>query len=189
MKTAAKTRRAARAHDDRRAGRARPQPQEHLARDPARQPGRRHRALRLGQVEPGLRHHLRRRAAALHGVALELRQALRRAGREARRRLRVRPVAGDLDRAEDARQQPALDRRHDDRHRQLPEPAVRDDRRAALPAHRRADAEPHRRARSSRRSCRCPKAPRSSCARRSSRSTARTSTSSSPRCGRRAAAG
>ena len=60
---------------------------------------------------------------------------------------------------------------------------------AALPAHRRADAEPHRRARSSRRSCRCPRAPRSSCARRSSRSTARISTSSSPRSGRRAAAG
>ncbi len=40
-------------------------------------------------------------------------------------------------------QQPALDRRHDDRHRELPEPAVRDHRRAALPAHRRADAEPH----------------------------------------------
>ena len=70
------------------------------------------------------------------------RQAVRRAGGQARRGLRVRPVAGHLDRAEDARQQPALDRRHDDRHRQLPEPAVRDDRPAALPAHRRADAEP-----------------------------------------------
>ena len=61
--------------------------------------------------------------------------------------------------------------------------------RAALPAHRRADAEPDRRARSWRRSCRCPKAPRSSCARRCSRSTARSWTSSSPRCARRAAAG
>ena len=60
------------AHDDRRAGRARPQPEEHLARDPARQPHRRHRPLGLGQVEPGVRHHLRRGAAALHGVALEL---------------------------------------------------------------------------------------------------------------------
>ncbi len=128
------------AHDDRRAGRARPQPEEHLGRDPARQPHRRHRPLGLGQVEPGVRHDLRRGAAALHGVALELRQALRRAGGEAGRRLRLRPVAGDLDRAEDARQQPALDRRHDDRHRQLPEPAVRDDRRsrtARAPASRR----------------------------------------------------
>ena len=130
------------AHHHRRAGRARAQPQEHLGRDPARPAHRRHRALGLGQVEPGVRHDLRRRAAALHGVALELRQAVRRAGGQARRGLRVRPVAGDLDRAEDARQQPALDRRHDDRHRQLPEPALRDHRRAALPAHRRADAQP-----------------------------------------------
>ena len=61
---------------------------------------------------------------------------------EARRRFRVRPVAGDLDRAEDHRQQPALDRRHDDRHRQLPEPALRDDRRTALSANGRGRAEP-----------------------------------------------
>ena len=118
-----------------------------------------------------------------------LRQAVRRAGRQAGRRLRLRPVAGHLDRAEDARQQPALDRRHDDRHRELPEPAVRDHRRsrtARAPASRRPSRTS---ARFSRRSCRCPRAPRSSCARRSSRSTARTSTSSSPRSARRAAAG
>ena len=132
------------ADDDRRPGRARAQPEEHLAGDPARQPDRRHRALGLGQVEPGVRHDLRRGAAALHGVAVELRQAVRRAGDQARRGLRLRPVAGHLDRAEDADQQPALDRRHDDRHRQLPEPAVRDDRPTALSAHRRADAEPDR---------------------------------------------
>ncbi len=63
------------------------------------------------------------------------------AGRQARRRLRLRALAGDLDRAEDHRQQPALDRRDHDRHRQLSEPAVRDHRRAALPAHGRADAQ------------------------------------------------
>ena len=131
------------AHDHRRPGRARPQPEEHLGRDPARPADRRHRALRLGQVEPGVRHDLRRGPAALHGIALELREAVRRAGREARRRLRLRPVARHLDRAEDDRQQSALDRRHDDRHRELPESAVRDDWRAALPAHRRAGAEPH----------------------------------------------
>ena len=39
-------------------------------------------------------------------------------------------------------EQSALDRRHDDRHRELSESALRDDRRAALSAHRRADAEP-----------------------------------------------
>ncbi len=177
------------AHDHRRAGRARPQPEEHLARDPARPARRRHRAVGLGQVEPGVRHHLRRRAAALHGVAVELREALRRAGREAGRRLRLRPLAGHLDRAEDAHQQSALDRRHDDRHRQLPEPAVRDDRRAALSAHRRADAEPVLEPDPRGDPRRCPRAPRSSCARRSSRSTARSWTSCSPRSARRAAAG
>ena len=84
------------------------------------------------------------------------REAVRRPGGEARRGLRVRPLAGHLDRAEDGRQQPALDRRHDDRHRRLPEPAVRDHRSAALsraPASRRPAG---RRARSSRRSWRCP---------------------------------
>ena len=177
------------ANDDRGAGRARAQPQEHLAGDPARPSDRRHRALGLGQVEPGVRHHLRRGTAALHGVAVELRQAIRRPGGEARRGFRVRPVAGDLDRAEDDRQQPALDRRHDDGHRQLPEPVVRDDRPAALPAHRRADAEPDARARSSRPSCRCRKERRSSCGRRCSGSTARSWISSSPSCGRRAAGG
>ena len=178
-----------RAHDDRRSGRARAQPQEHLGRDPARQPRRRHRPLGLRQVEPGVRHHLRRGSAALHGVALHLREALRRAGHQARRRLRLRPLARHLDRAEDARQQPALDRRDDDRHRELSEPAVRHHRPGALSADRRGRRRAARRARSSRRSCRCPRAPRSSCARRSSRSTARTSTSSSPRFARRAAAG
>ena len=91
------------AHDHRRPGRARAQPQEHLGRDPARQARRRHRAFGLGQVEPRFRHDLRRGPAPLHGVALQLRQAVRRPGRQARRRLRLRPLAGDLDRAEDAR--------------------------------------------------------------------------------------
>ena len=131
-----------RAHDHRRPGRARPQPQEHLGRDPARPPDCRDRPLRLRQVQPGLRHHLRRRAAALHGVALHLRQALRRAGGEARRGLRLRPVARDLDRAEDADQQPAVHGRDDDRHRELPQSALRHHRGAALSADRRACAEP-----------------------------------------------
>ena len=50
--------------------------------------------------------------------------------------------------------------------------------RAALPAHRRADAQPHRRARFWRRSWRCPRARRSNCARRSSSNTAKSWTSS-----------
>ncbi len=107
------------AHDHRSPRRARPQPEEHLGRDPARSADRRHRALRLRQIQPRVRHDLRRRPAALHGVAVVVREAVRRAGRQARRRFRVRPVAGDLDRAEDHRQQSALHRRHDDRHLQL----------------------------------------------------------------------
>ena len=144
-----------RADDRGGAGRPRPQPQEHLGGDPARPARRRHRAVGIGQVEPGVRHDLRRGAAAVHGVAVQLRQAVHHPGGQARRGLRVRPVAGHLDRAEDGRQQPALDRRHDDRHRQLPEPAVRD-RSASRTARAPASRRPHgRRARSSRRSCRC----------------------------------
>ena len=130
------------AHHNRRAGRTRPQPQEHLARDPPRQPHRRHRPLGLWQIQPRVRHDLCRRAAAIHGVALELRQAVRRASDEAGRGLRVWPVSRDFDRAEDPHQQPAIDRRHDDRHRQLPEPSLRDDWPRALSPHRRTDAQP-----------------------------------------------
>ena len=53
----------------------------------------------------------------------------------------------------------------------------------------RAGAEPNRPARSSKRSCRCPKARRSSCGRRFSRSTAKSWTSCSPRSAVRAAVG
>ncbi len=165
-------------HHHCRAGRARAQPQEHIGGDSARQAHRGHRPLRLGQVEPGLRHHLRRGAAALHGIAVELRQEVRRPGGQARRGFRVRPVSGDFDRAEDHRQQPALHRRHHDRHRQLPEPALRDHRRSRT-ARARANPRPAgRRARSWRRSWHCPKARRSSCGRRCSSSTARNWTSS-----------
>ena len=72
---------------------------------------------------------------------------------------------------------------------ELSEPAVRHHRPAALPAHRRADAEPVGEPDPRGDPVAARRAPRSSCARRSSRSTARTSTSSSPRSGRRAAAG
>ena len=132
------------ADHDRHPGRPRSQPEEHLAGDPARRADRRHRPVRLGQVEPGVRHDLRRGAAPLHGIALDVRQAVRRAGRQARRRFRLRPLPGDLDRAEDDRQQSPLDGRHDDRHLELSQPAVRDDRRAPLPSHRRGRAQPHR---------------------------------------------
>ena len=52
--------------------------------------------------------HLRRGAAALRRVAVGLRPAVPGADGEARRRLHRGPVAGDLDRAEDDLQEPAL---------------------------------------------------------------------------------
>ena len=50
-----------------------------------------------------------------------------------RRRLDRGPVAGDLDRAEDDLEEPALDRRHRHRDLRLPPRALRADRRAPLP--------------------------------------------------------
>ena len=71
-------------------------------------------------------------------------------------------------------EQPALDRRGTiDRHRELPEPPLRDDRQAALPAHRGAGARAGRQSQILEAILRCPRDPRSSCARRCSSSTAR----------------
>ena len=56
-------------------------------------PDRLHRAVRLGQVQPGLRHDLRRGPAALRRVAVGLRPAVPRADGQARRRLHRGPVA------------------------------------------------------------------------------------------------
>ena len=86
----------------------------------------------LGQVVARLRHHLRRRAAALRRVAVGVRPPVPRADGEARRRSDRGPVAGDLHRAEDHRLQPAIDRRHRHRDLRLPAAAVRQHRRAAL---------------------------------------------------------
>ena len=69
------------------------QPQGRLPRPAARLPHRLHRALRLGQVEPGVRHHLRRGPAALRRVALGVRPAVPRPDGQARRRLHRGPLA------------------------------------------------------------------------------------------------
>jgi excinuclease UvrABC ATPase subunit len=55
-----------------------------------------------------------------------------------------RPLAGDLDRAEDHQPQPALDRRHGHRDLRLHAPAVGARRRALFAGHRPADREPDR---------------------------------------------
>ena len=96
----------------------------------------------LRQVEPRLRHDLRRGPAPLRRVAVGLRAPVPRPDGEARRRLDRGPLAGDLDRPEDDLAQPALDGRHGDRDLRLPAPALGADRQAALPQLRRADRRP-----------------------------------------------
>ena len=98
-----------------------------------------HRAVRLGEVAPRLRHDLRRGAAALRRVALRLRAPVPADDGEARRRLDRRALAGDLDRPEDDVAQPALDGRHGHGDLRLPAPALRARRPAALPGLRAAD--------------------------------------------------
>ena len=112
--------------------RPRAQSQEHRRRDPPGSARRHHRSVRLGQVLAGLRHHLRRGAAALRRVAVGLRPAVPGADGEARGRLHRGPLAGHLDRAEDDLQEPALDRRHRHRDLRLPARAVRPRRHPAL---------------------------------------------------------
>ena len=89
-----------------------------------------HRAVRLGQVLAGLRHHLRRGPAPLRRVAVGLRPPVPRPDGQARRRLHRGPVAGHLDRPEVGVAQPPLDRRHHHRGLRLPPAALRPHRRA-----------------------------------------------------------
>ena len=63
------------------------QPQEHRRHDPAQQARRDHGRVGVGEVVAGLRHDLRRGAAALRRVALGVRAAVPRADGEARRRV------------------------------------------------------------------------------------------------------
>ena len=92
-----------------------------------------------GQVEPRVRHDLRRGAAPLRRVAERLRAPVPPDDGEARRRLDRRALAGDLDRPEDDVAQPALDGRHRHRDLRLPAPALRARRPPALPDLRPAD--------------------------------------------------
>ena len=110
---------------------------------PARPAGRHHRAVRLGQVQPRLRHDLRRGPAPVRREPVRLRPPVPRTDGEAGRRPDRRPLAGHLDRPEGRLAQPALDGR--DRHRdlRLPAPAVRAGRHPALPE-RPSDRAPER---------------------------------------------
>ena len=92
-----------------------------------------------GQVEPCVRHDLRRGAAPLRRVAVRVCAAVPADDGEAGRRLDRRPQPGDLDRPEDDVAQPALDRRHGDRDLRLPPSPLRARRASALPDRRPAD--------------------------------------------------
>ena len=135
------TRRRARDRDPRR---ARAQSQERRRRDPARPARGVHRPVGLGQVVARLRHDLCRGPAPLRRVALGLCAAVPGDDAEARRRPDRRPLAGDLDRAEDHLEEPALDRRHRHRDLRLHAAAVGARRRALFAGDRPADRKPDR---------------------------------------------
>ena len=120
-------------------GRPGAQPQGHLARPPARLPDRVHRPVRLGQVQPGVRHHLRRGPAPLRRVAVGLRPPVPRPDGQARRRLHRGSLARGLDRPEVHLEEPPVHRGHHHRGLRLPPPALRPCRPAPLPRLRRPD--------------------------------------------------
>ena len=130
-------------------GRPGAQPQGHLARPAARLADRLHGAVRLRQVQPGLRHDLRRGPAALRRVAVGLRPPVPGPDGQARRRLHRGPLARGLDRPEVDAQEPPLDGRHHHRGLRLPPPPLRARRPPALPGlpqpDRAADAAADRR--------------------------------------------
>ncbi len=106
------------------------QPEEPRPRHPHRRDDGRDRAERIGQVEPRLRHALRRRAAALRRDLQRLRAPVPRAHGPARGRQGRGRAAGDRDRPDQPGAQLALDGRDDDRAQRPPEAAVRARRRA-----------------------------------------------------------
>ena len=120
----------------------RAQPQGRFPRASSRCPDRHHRTLRVRQVEPCLRHDLRRGPAALRRVPLGLRPAVPGPDGQARRRLDRGTFAGDLDRPEDDLPEPAVDGRHRHRDLRLPAPALGEGRASPLPQLRRADRRP-----------------------------------------------
>src|SRR5215213_4959517 len=128
-------------HDPRR---ARAQSEERRRRDPARPARGVHRPVRLGQVLARLRHDLCGGPAPLRGVPLRLCAPVPRNDAEAGRRPDRRPVARDLDRAEDHVEESAIDRRHRHRDLRLHASVVGARRRALFARDWAADREPDR---------------------------------------------
>jgi len=112
--------------------RAGAQPQEHRRGHPAQPAGGDHRPVGLGQVQPGLRHALRGRAAALRGEPQLLRPPVPGPDGEARRGFHRGALPRHLHRAEVHPPQPALHRGHRDGDLRLPAPALGQHRRAPL---------------------------------------------------------
>ena len=103
------------------------------------------RAQRLGQELAGDRHALRRGPAAVRREPLELRPAVPGPAAKAQGRADHGPLAGDLHRAEDDQQEPALDGGHGHRDLRLLAHPVRPAGPSVLPEVRRADRHPDRR--------------------------------------------
>ncbi len=124
--------------------RPRAQPQGRVPRPASGRPDRLHRPLGLRQVEPGLRHDLRRGPASIRGEPVVVRPPVPRADGQAGRRLHRGALPGGVHRPEVHLTQPSFHRGHHHRGVRLPPPAVRPHRRAALPGlrrrHRPADA-------------------------------------------------
>ena len=122
------------------------QPARRHGAHPARRARRHHGPVREREVEPRLRHALRRGAAPLRREPVGLRAPVPRPDGQARRGPHRRALAGDLHRPEDHQPQPAVD--GGDRHRglRLPAPALRPRGPAPLPDLRPADHGAERRA-------------------------------------------
>ena len=159
------------------------------ARPATRRADRLHRPVRLRQVEPGLRHDLRRGPASLRRVAVRLRPAVPRPDGQAGRRLHRGTVPGGVDRPEvdlaatRARRSARSPRSTTTCGCCSPGSASRTARSAAS----RSPSRP--RSRSSTASWRCPRAPGSRCWPRSSGSARASTSTCSPTCRPRATPG
>ena len=119
------------------------------------------RAERVGQEQPGDRHALRRRAAAVRREPVQLRPPVPRPVAKAEGRADHRPLAGGEHRAEDDQQEPEVDGRHRHRDPRLPPHPLRPARPALLPDVAAWRSAPRPPTRSSRRSSTSPRGRRS----------------------------
>lgn len=101
------------------------QPQKHRPRNSAQQPCGNHGIVGFGQIVARIRHHIRRRAAALHGDAFHIRPPVHRLDGASRRRQDYGIKPRCRHRTEDDQQESAFDRRHGNRNQRLPATAFR----------------------------------------------------------------